>query len=402
MYPPTPESYSSEPEDRNDSPYSESESIQNTISSWDHVTSQHRSSQLTKLAWGHWHEYPSPIPVFPKPLALSYCNYKTFYTEYKSIDGTRLEVASRLTAAMLVHYFPPPGFEHWRVTSRPDGLFENVPVHGTTCWMVTKRAPKPSEDGGGEVTEETASEPSPRLLLLLVIIITDNKYVEKCSRRAFQSIEFSSALIETSGDFVVDDVVVRKGNVAILGGRVRPIGPRFEFYTFDLDSEDGRALVPWFGESERCPEGYGTHAIGLGVEEAAKVDAVFKHFVSSELGTCIPNTNTLSSSMNHTAQLARAERSRHQSTELTPEPSDDDMTDEYLRSLKVNGNGRLLGAASRLLTSDKQAQAKRLARARGIQFAKPEFLNGRDRDRKQRERERERKRKAAKEETLAV
>lgn len=89
---------------------------------------------------------PSPIPIFPKPLALAYCNFVKHYADFKFTVTEkrleypfRLEVANQLIATLLQNYFSGPRFLIRRLDEQPENLVQGVPSKGTQYWVVLKK-----------------------------------------------------------------------------------------------------------------------------------------------------------------------------------------------------------------------------------------------------------------------
>ncbi|KAF2476292.1 uncharacterized protein BDR25DRAFT_339360 [Lindgomyces ingoldianus] len=390
MDPPTPEASGLDEDE-----FLYPESLSNPVSSLGGMAVKLEREQSTDPDSQDRLQIPSPIPIFPKPLALSYCNFKNHFSAYGYMDGTRMEAASFLVAPLLRHYFPKTKFEYWRLARQDESLFQCIPVDGTTYWMVTTKSLK--QEGAGDDSDPSREAMIfQRSLVLLVIIVTSYPFLEARERGRINSINFSDKALGNSGEVMVDETVARRGNVVVLGGRTRPSAPSFEFFTFDVDGGHGHSLVPCFGQPEQHQTGFRTNRFSLETEDVDKVDIMFRMFAESGSGSCVFNANTLS---RLGVRLPPLHRVRQRSAEsqalhkdLTPEGSDD-MTDEYLRSLKINRNGKLLGAGGRFLTKEKDLKAKRLASARGIKFALPEFKSDMDRSRERRDRDRARRKR---------
>jgi hypothetical protein len=324
---------------------------------------------------------PSPISLWPKPLALQYRNFFRHYTTLTYKDTERMEAGSRLVVSLLDFYFPRGKFQFWRLEYQPKALIQSVPVEGTIYWAVVP-------DDRGSLTEDTTSvSESPlevlpnenenvdstmaqdkNLLVLLVVIVTETKFLHLPHRLTSTNLKFASGVSTSKGAIAIDSTEGTKyhhGNVLVLGGTGKPkMSPSWEFYNFDVDRGDGALLTPWFGQLESVPYSFGTNIFSLATPEAEKVDSMFRGIVSTASGNKAINPSSSELAEVVQAQVANREALKpHSQTVLNTT-----MTDDCLHSLRVNKAGRLQGEAGRFLSKEKEKEARAVARARGIRF----------------------------------
>ncbi|KAF2271173.1 hypothetical protein CC78DRAFT_589040 [Lojkania enalia] len=326
----------------------------------------------------------SPIPVFPKPLALQFQNFVDYYSIHGYADGTRMEVGSRLVGDMLPHYFPTPNFTCRRLFTPDKNIIETIPVQGTAYWVVEANESSESKSTsapdkleiGASICNETLTT-SQDSLALLVVVVTYYPFLERLERKVPAQLHFSAFATGDNNTIVIEKdeietyTTYRRGNVAILAGTPKPLFPGFEFYTFDIDSDTGSSIMPWFGQCERHPEGFGTNSFPLQKSEAEKIDFLLRVIANSrEKGHPLIATSP-AILQTDTPSISR---------EVTPNGAIA-LTDEYIQTLKINKNGRLLASGGQFLRRDLEEEAKQIAIARGIRFSSPSHKRKRDRHR---------------------
>jgi hypothetical protein len=160
--------------------------------------------------------------------------------------------------SLLQHYFGQPGrngdFNIEALQSK--SLFVGVPPEsGTTGGVIYRKVTN------GKVT--------------VFCIVTDDKSFMKKSARTTPTVH---PFAEDGGvqGLTVGGEEVRSGYVAIFSCKAPP-GPMIEFYTFDVDSGNGRNLVPYFGS-----EGQETdrNILSLEDDDLPHIEAIFKVFAA--------------------------------------------------------------------------------------------------------------------------
>jgi hypothetical protein len=267
---------------------------------------------------------PSPISLWPKPLALQYRNFFRHYTTLTYKDTERMEAGSRLIVSLLDFYFPRRKFQFWRLEYQPKALIQSVPVEGTIYWAVMP-------DDKGCLAEDTApvSESTPEVppnenvhvdstmvqdknsLVLLVVIVTGTKFLHLPQRLTSSNLKFASGVSTSEGAISIDSTEGAKyhrGNVLVLGGTGKPkLSPSWEFYNFDVDRRDSASLTPWFGQLDSAPDSFGTNIFSLATQEVEKVDRMFRGIVSTASSNKAINPSSFELAEIVQAQVAKRE-----------------------------------------------------------------------------------------------
>ncbi|KAF2176222.1 hypothetical protein K469DRAFT_761143 [Zopfia rhizophila CBS 207.26] len=348
---------------------------------------------------------PSPIPSFPKPLALSYRNFNQYYQIHKTVDKTRMEVGSALISSMIQHFFPSPAFKARRLSSQKQGLFETIPAEGTVFWTISgkqddasnRRVRRSDQEVGSSAfsLENSATtlvdEKSESKVDVLFAVVTGREFLDRSERkgsgrRKSFKIKFSSAFSSNRGVLLLEEKVFRSGYVVFLGGRTKPTMPTLEFYTYDVDGEDGLTFVPYFGHSDFRPDGFESNSFSLESEEAEKVNQIFKTIASSERANASrqrdyplkrPKESINPSGLFRLFEIessrwGNASKEMNDAYRMITDSENASITGEHLKSIRIDSAGRLVTSDGHFLTKDKAAEAKRLTKARRIKFAVPQ------------------------------
>ncbi|KAF1965084.1 hypothetical protein BU23DRAFT_575147 [Bimuria novae-zelandiae CBS 107.79] len=183
---------------------------------------------------------PSPIPVLPKPLALSYRNY---YNNYGQIDFVKQEkkvkpqkktkycpralAGGLVISALLRHYFPRPENEVKEIFpgTGSDEEFKSEPVLagmslvGTRHWIVQQ------QEGSQEI-------------VAVVVLVTDPKFFQLGGRETPTTLGVTKDLIDAEGRVVINkDNTMPCGAVVLVAGTWDPVKPQFEFYEISMAPE---------------------------------------------------------------------------------------------------------------------------------------------------------------------
>ncbi|KAF2704017.1 hypothetical protein K504DRAFT_169119 [Pleomassaria siparia CBS 279.74] len=343
----------------------------------------------------------SSVSIWSKPLALHFTSFNKNYTTHQLGDGTRKEAGSMLAGALLEQYFPKSTFNYGRMGAQMESFIETVPetCHGTTWWAVTARE---EHEAVNEVKlEDCEMLDAPRRcgvredsvvtlegngLVLLVAIVTGPDFINLGQRTRPSRLQWNKTQTsKQDGAVVVAGSHYRHGNVLILGAKSRPLTPTFEFYNFNVASEEPTALVPWFGQLESAPEGLGTNIFTLAMENAEKLDRMLKGIVSISMGDkpLNPDSSALAEACNRLQNNSTKRESLKPLSQAWPNhslsnnisisnsssSSSSTMTDAFLHTLKYNKAGKLQGVGGRFLPADKEKEAKRVGSERGITFA---------------------------------
>ncbi|KAF2109642.1 hypothetical protein BDV96DRAFT_585071 [Lophiotrema nucula] len=253
-------------------------------------------------------------------------------------------------------------------------MSENVATRAEDC--------ETGEQCEDQMTHDSRLSSTSPPFALIAIVVTTKSFLERPERRRPKRLNFDSsvrrpngALVVSAGVTIPNDLHLDRGHVVLLAGTSKPPSPTFEFYTFDVSSEAGQSITPWFGRTKQQPEGYDRNSFPLAVDEAEKVDAMFT-IMANGVGdpkVVVPETSaTLQSTslQGQTPQLSRANTPASPTTPTTPDISNSVgwLSDDFLGSLKLNKNGKLVGYHSQWLRKDLEVEARRQAKARGITF----------------------------------
>ncbi|KAF2653531.1 hypothetical protein K491DRAFT_510760 [Lophiostoma macrostomum CBS 122681] len=297
------------------------------------------------------HEDDLACPPFPKPLALSFRNFDRYYKTYAYSDGERMEVANRLVASFLGCYFPKSTFDFRRLPYGIDPLVETLKVKGTLYWWVTRND----------------SQDTPYLVLF--VIATEPAFLERPERTAPRALQLSLSTIDEVGQIEAYE----RGHVVILGGKMGPLCPTLEFYSF-TDGGERKDLMPWFGKTTLCTDDFGTNSFSLSFSEAERIHQMFKRIEGCstgdrplnpiiELVSPTPKTGCPTPSSNARNELSRFNgRSEESDTHIR----------EYLQGLRMNKAGKVFESyTGHFLKKDKTEEAKELAARLGFTIAPP-------------------------------
>jgi hypothetical protein len=296
-------------------------------------------------------------PPFPKPLALSFRNFERYYKRYAYADGERMEVASRLVASFLSHYFPKPVFGFRMLPYGTDPLVETLKVEGTLYWRV--------ETSTKDKKQDLQYIPP----VLLVVVATELRFLQRSERTTPQALQFSIATLQK----VCQAEAYQRGHVVILGGKTGPLRPTLEFYSFTTDGNKKQTLTPWFGKTTLYANDFGTNSFTLSSSEAVKIDQMFKRIEG-----CSTGDRPLNPHIELVRPTPKVDSSKPSSS-VTSEPptasnlsKDDEQVREYLRQLTMNKTGKVFESKTgRFLIKDKAEEAKGLAARLSITIAPP-------------------------------
>jgi hypothetical protein len=218
---------------------------------------------------------PSPIPVLPKALALSYRNFFNHYGEYEFIkrekgrtNFPRVVVSCSFVSAMLRQYFPSREYtvkEVWPGISTgaeftPVSVVNGVPIAGTRYWMVQKQ----SDDA----------------MVILVVIVTDPEFTKLPARMNPVQLAAAAAFLDSRHRLAVHGDRMSRGVVLLLAGAGTPVKPTFEFYSFDASRGQKGVVMPLV-DQKQLTQGVATNSISLAPDHAEQVDQMFKIIVRS-------------------------------------------------------------------------------------------------------------------------
>lgn len=221
---------------------------------------------------------PSPISVFPKPLALSYRNFHAYYQEHSFADRKseptsypRVLVAFSLMSAMLRHYFPSPDHmvkEAWPGTISaagysPSPVVSGVPTDGTRYFTVQKKA-------GAE-------------MVAIVVIVTEQGFLALPARSQPTQLTLETGLLDSRGRLSIQGNRMSRGIVLLLAAKGPPLKPTFEFYEFSSANVQPGRITPWI-DYMRNSNGVATNIVDLAPENAGIVDDMFKTIVRGPSG----------------------------------------------------------------------------------------------------------------------
>jgi hypothetical protein len=333
---------------------------------------------------------PSPISCFPKPLSLSYMNFNTHFRSYGVQGGERVEVGCALISTLLRHYFPTPEFEIQRLPFQLDSLIVTVPVSSTFYWIVTGSDTTKVTDPEratlqvpafhlNDVREDSIfsreQSPSSTSVKILVAVITDNHFFQRPQRKTPSKLEFTKTATKADGSIWFQDYEFQKGQVVVLGGQKDPIRPSFEFYTMHTDYKGKKSLSPWSGQVTSQINGFHTNIFSLEVEEAHKVDEVFKAILSCARETLpvIPDTpGRPEQSRIHPPAPPLTYFQEHASPPATPEWATEgqlNKDEKWLLSLSQKSDGGIINSRTgHLVGKALQIKAMQMAATLGHHF----------------------------------
>lgn len=220
---------------------------------------------------------PSPIPVFPKPLALSYRNlYRDFGNHKFEIkeehhdEHPRAQASCLVVKGLLNHCFPNPDLEVEQIWPgyyegelfTYESLVADMPVMGTWHFIVQQKNKK----GEG--------------IVAIVAVVTDPAYFSLAERKQPTRLEILPKFVDSKGRLAVqDDKTMSYGAFVILTGTMNtttsPITPAFEFYEF-CSPEPKAGLRPWYNRATIQTPAGPTNSIPLAPNHAGEVDFMFK------------------------------------------------------------------------------------------------------------------------------
>ena len=216
----------------------------------------------------------SPIPVYPKPLALSYRGlYQNFGTHvFETWDGGVREHPRALASAMfalqlLRHYFPGPEYtmeEVWPGTETTwETIVEDMPIMGTRHFIV--QCNNKSKDN----------------LVAVVVIVTDSVFFQMKGRKTPEALSVDNKYINSNGKLILGGKTMSRGALVVLTGVTSPVRPALDFYDFDSSRQQQGELLPCISRTAKRPDGELTNSISLAPESAGAVDAMFKDMVAA-------------------------------------------------------------------------------------------------------------------------
>ncbi|KAJ4358724.1 uncharacterized protein N0V89_003308 [Didymosphaeria variabile] len=358
---------------------------------------------------------PSPIPVLPKPLALSYRNFYNHYEEHDFLKRVkeqtgypRVLVGCSLVSAMLRHYFPSVEYvvkQVWPSTSTGaefthDAVVNGVPIAGTRHWAVQKK--------------------SDAAITVLVVIVTDPEFCMPPARTAPAHLAVTKNHLESRHRLTIHGDRMSRGAVILLACAGSPLKPTFEFYHFDSSHEQKGLLAPMATHAQDS-QGAASNSISLAPELAEQVDHTFKTIVRASSGqagwpqaltpsptqmapvlTLLPKRKAKhTSNASPAPKINRLQFSPQARLPLTPaatapnspatiivpvsarhsiEVKNDktrkmehhEISEDYVRTVKMNKSGNLIEAFGRMIPNGKSKAVRQVAEAMGHTFNRPD------------------------------
>ncbi|KAF2010714.1 hypothetical protein BU24DRAFT_466494 [Aaosphaeria arxii CBS 175.79] len=233
---------------------------------------------------------PSPLPIFPKPLALLYQNYSQAYQHKRKtwdyVNRTLPEIGSRLASNLLRHYFHSPQFSV-RCPKSEICIFQDDQDSRSVYWFVTKapqrdEPPKPTSPPEKEDILLTKVDSSSERIVLILAVETEASRADilrrevgkhggfsfHASRRQHRSIEFQSRSWHSLA-LSKRDAHFNGGKIVILGNKDGK--PVVEFYDC-IRMDASPPIAPWGGPEDK------SNAYSL-EEDLENVDRMFRTIV---------------------------------------------------------------------------------------------------------------------------
>ena len=216
---------------------------------------------------------PSLIPIFPKPLALSYRNYYKHYgedgltaTERGYVTYPKTAEGSTFMSTLLRHYFTGPDHKVEQVWPgmyvgnkyEVQNLVTDVPVEGVHYFVV--RETKPDKN-----------------IMAIFIMVVNPTFLQLPGRDEPTTLTVVKKWIDKKKRIAIDaNTIMDRGTVVFLAGTWDPIAPTFEFYKFSSEQQGAGKLVPWTSDLLQTTDGTLTNSISLDPKYAGSVDAMFR------------------------------------------------------------------------------------------------------------------------------
>lgn len=357
---------------------------------------------------------PPPIEVFPKPLALAYRNFNNHYGEHKSqeinSDGvtypTRALVGSQLIGQILHHYFSEPQYKITCLGAEPQNLLDGVPVFGMLHWVVLKQTQTTQEldEGIGMDSSDDAKE-TQWGIHLIAAVTADQQFLQMSARTHPTQLSVARQYIRSNGILSLRDIETSCCSVVLLAGGIASTKPQFEFYSFDSVREAPGTLIPWFGQTEDVPYGLDTSIVTLAVEEAPKIDHMFKAIVSytSRNRLVLPGNTSYdiqpqqllpmpSQTPEATGKSLKAKgrpkpktkaaQSKEKPRRVSKPVKEQkpvlqvELTEDYVRTVKVSKIGTLFeGTTGKMIPKDNARAIRLFAEEKGITLGSPKYTH---------------------------
>ncbi|KAL1613249.1 hypothetical protein SLS60_001481 [Paraconiothyrium brasiliense] len=364
---------------------------------------------------------PSPIPVLPKPLALSYRNFHNHYAEHdfsrrekEVTDHPRVLVGCTLISAMLRHYFPSLEYavnQAWPGTSTGAEfthvpVVDGTPVAGTRHWTVQKK--------------------SDLAIVALVVVVTSPEFCKLPARIVPAQLAVTKKHLDSQHRLAIHGDRMSRGAVILQASTGNPLKPTFEFYHFDSSHEQKGLLVPMDIRVEDSQVA-ASNSIGLAPEHAEQVDQMFKTIVSASSGqadwpravtpsltpmapvlTLLPKRKAKRTpGTTPVPKMQRLETEPQVRLPLTPMPTapntpvhmpvsarhkievknnktrkteHHEISEDYVRTVKMNKSGNLIEAFGRMIPNGKSKAIREVATSMGHTFNRPNSWGGQSGD----------------------
>lgn len=221
---------------------------------------------------------PSPIPVLPKPLALTYRNFYNHYEEHEFrkqerlvVTYPRVVIGCTFVSALLRHYFPAQEYfvgEIFPGTSTgeeftPQPILDGIPIEGTRQWAVQSKFDS--------------------AIVVLVVIVTEQEFSKLPARTRPARLAVAANLLDSRSRVDVHGDCIARGGVVLLTSAGTFPKPTFEFYSFDSGLQQKGVVIP-MALQMRTNHGLATNSISLAPKHAEQVDQTFKTIVRAASG----------------------------------------------------------------------------------------------------------------------